>query len=274
MPELPEVETTRAGLRPYMEKRTIQSVTIHRTDLRYPVSQKLPTILSGLFLDEITRRGKYLLFHCKRDNDPCGGLLWHLGMSGSLRLATNSQPLKLHDHIEIRTEEYCLRYNDPRRFGFVLWVDDFKTNALLTRLGPEPLSRSFSSHYLYRRIRKKKLSIKQVVMDYKIVVGIGNIYANEALFKAGINPFKPSNEITSEQCTTLVHAIKAVLRHALAKGGTTLKDFLQPDGKPGYFRDQLYVYGRANLPCLKCAAIIVSDVIGQRSTFWCPRCQK
>ncbi len=272
MPELPEVETIRSGLNPILSGQRVRQAVIRRFDLRFPLSPDFPQKIQGLTISSVARRAKYLLFHFDGLSDTA--LIWHLGMSGSLRLVKKKLALKKHDHIDIEIADYYLRYNDPRRFGFLLWSESITSEPCLLRLGPEPLSENFTGQYLQQVLRNKRTLIKKIIMDNKIVVGVGNIYANEALYLAKIHPEKVSSSLTKKQCDVLVKSIKSILRKAIKAGGTTLKDFRDSQGNPGYFQQQLFVYGKKNDPCLCCGEIIKSCVIAQRSAFYCPYCQK
>lgn len=271
MPELPEVETTRLGIEPHLEGQVIKQVIIRDYRLRWAIDSDLPSKLAGLRIISIARRGKYLLLQFKK-----GTLLIHLGMSGSLRVLKKIIPPKKHDHLDLILENgTCLRLTDPRRFGAVLWTtEDLTKHKLLKALGPEPLSREFTATYLFNKTRTKKAAIKLLIMDSKIVVGVGNIYANEALFKAGIHPTSPAKTIDKEHYQKLVLAIKKTLSAAIKKGGTTLRDFTSSEGQPGYFSNSLQVYGRGKLPCFRCKTKLQEIKQGQRSTVFCPRCQK
>ncbi|MEM9244079.1 MAG: bifunctional DNA-formamidopyrimidine glycosylase/DNA-(apurinic or apyrimidinic site) lyase [Pseudomonadota bacterium] len=268
MPELPEVETIRRSLVDKLAHQTIQSVNIYCHHFRYPIDPQLTHTLKHKTIQTIARRGKYLLIYLNQ-----GGLICHLGMSGSLHLVTADTPRKKHDHVEIQFSDYYLRFNDPRRFGLLLASDDFSKHPLLSHLGPEPLSHAFSSAYLQQQLYGKKQSIKQAIMDNKVVVGVGNIYANEALFRAGIHPLTVAGTLNQQQCDALTKAIKVTLRRAIKAGGTTLKDFVDSAGKPGYFQQQLFVYGRDNQLCYWCDSPIKSLRIGGRNSFYCPVCQ-
>jgi len=270
VPELPEVETTRRGLGPLLTGRTISQVNICNPHLRQPVPANLARRLTGLRLRAIERRAKYLLFRF----DP-GTLIVHLGMSGSLAVVPPETSLKKHDHVELIFERrYALRLHDPRRFGLVLWTDQAPADhTLLRHLGPEPWDGAFNAAMLYTRSRGRRAAIKNFIMDAHIVVGIGNIYASEALYRAGIHPNRAAGRIGRERYGRLVMAVRDVLEEALAAGGTTLRDFANSDGKPGYFRRELKVYGRAGEPCDCRTGVIRQQVIGQRSSFFCPRCQ-
>lgn len=270
MPELPEVETTRRGIRSHLKDQCISDVTIHNRNLRWPIPRKLKSMLQGHIVQDVARRGKYLLLLVEH-----GTVLVHLGMSGHLKIVSPDEPIKKHDHVVLSiNNEKSLRYNDPRRFGAWLWTDKpILQHPLLAHLGPEPLTRAFHADYLQQVIAKRKAPIKQVIMDSKVVVGVGNIYANEALFAAGIAPTLPAHLINDEHAKLLVNAIKTILKTAIKQGGTTLKDFTQSDGKPGYFTQQLKVYGRAGGPCVNCETILTEIRLGQRSTVFCPQCQ-
>jgi formamidopyrimidine-DNA glycosylase len=271
MPELPEVEVTRRGLEPNVVGQIITQVKIHRANLRWPIPQGLAKILKGQNLISLSRRGKYLLWQF-----PNGTLLTHLGMSGKLRIVDPKAPLQAHDHLEwIFANNICVRFNDPRRFGCVLWTTDpVEQHPLLQKLGPEPLTPEFSVEYLLAQAKKRQVAVKPFLMNNHIVVGVGNIYATEALFAAGINPSLPAKLLTAAQIQRLVPAIKKILTKAITKGGTTLRDFLSSSGEPGYFRLHLYAYGREGKPCRKCKTTLVSIRQGQRTTTYCPSCQK
>jgi len=271
MPELPEVETTRSGIAPYIEGKMVTELVLRRRKLRYPVPQALLVDLPGQVVTKVTRRGKYLLLSAET-----GTVMVHLGMSGSLRLVAADTPAEKHDHIDIVFESgQALRLHDPRRFGAVLWIrGDPYAHKLLAKLGPEPLSVAFSADYLYQRSRRRKQAIKQFVMDSHSVVGVGNIYASEALFRAGIRPQLAAGKVSRPRCEALVTEIKAVLDEAIQQGGTTLRDFVGGNGKPGYFRQALRVYGRAGEPCLACGSTIKQLRLGQRASYYCPTCQR
>ncbi|MEW4983336.1 MAG: bifunctional DNA-formamidopyrimidine glycosylase/DNA-(apurinic or apyrimidinic site) lyase [Cycloclasticus sp.] len=271
MPELPEVETTRRGIAPHIEGQQVSNVIIRQGKLRWPVSEELSTLLPGLRINHVRRRAKYLLL----DTDK-GTLIIHLGMSGSLRVINASIEPEKHEHIDIIfTNNMCLRYKDPRRFGSMLWasgpVEDHK---LIQQLGPEPLSELFNIDDFYPKTQMRKTPIKSLIMDGHVVVGVGNIYASEALFQSGIHPKRAANNISKKRLKDLVAAIKTILAKAIEQGGTTLKDFVNSEGKPGYFQQTLNVYGRGKLPCPTCKTPIKQIVIAQRSTFYCPHCQR
>lgn len=272
MPELPEVETTRQGISPHIQGRQVSSVIIRHHQLRWPIDPELPTRLQRKKLLQVDRRGKYLLlaFHH-------GHLLIHLGMSGSLRIVNpKKEPPQKHDHVDIIfSGDHCLRFHDPRRFGSILWTQEApETHKLLAKLGPEPLSDAFSAEYLFAASRKRKKDVKTFIMDSHIVVGVGNIYANESLFTAGIRPTKAASKLTRKNCERWVADIKAVLQRSITQGGTTLRDFVGGDGKPGYFAQQLNVYGRGGEPCVTCSHPLKEIRQAQRTTVYCSRCQK
>lgn len=268
MPELPEVETTRRGIHAYVEDHTIRTVVIRERRLRWPVSNELST-LSMAQVHKLERRAKYLIFHLSS-----GYIIIHLGMSGSLRVVEANTPISKHDHVDlVMSNDKVIRYNDPRRFGSVLWVDDWQNHALFSKLGPEPLEDTFNASDFYQQANAKNTVIKQFIMDNKNVVGVGNIYANEALFLSGIHPKRPAGKISKQRIDRLVKNIKHTLSTAITQGGTTLKDFVGGDGKPGYFQQQLNVYGRGGQPCKQCQTLLKEIRIGQRSTVYCPKCQ-
>ncbi|MEP4486316.1 MAG: bifunctional DNA-formamidopyrimidine glycosylase/DNA-(apurinic or apyrimidinic site) lyase [Halioglobus sp.] len=270
MPELPEVETTRRGVAPYSEGSTVVDVIVRNPSLRWPVPDDLPETLRGLTIDSVSRRAKYLLFNTSQ-----GQLMIHLGMSGSLRVLTGKIAPQTHDHIDVcLAGGTLLRYNDPRRFGSCLWIPAGQSHPLLEHLGPEPLSDDFDGEYLYRLSRGRKAPVKTFVMDGKVVVGVGNIYANEALFLAGIAPHRAAGRVGRERYERLADCVKQVLTSAIEQGGTTLRDFVGGDGKPGYFAQSLYVYGRGGEPCKRCGAVLVERRLGQRSTVHCMACQR
>lgn len=270
MPELPEVETTRRGISPHLIGHRIVDTIIRNRNLRWPITKNFAAHIRGQHIQAIQRRAKYLLLQL--DN---GNIILHLGMSGHLRVLDSAQPAGKHDHIDIILDTgQCLRFNDPRRFGAVLWTqDDPLHHPLLKDLGPEPLDKTFNGAYLYQRSRKRKIAIKQFLMNNNIVVGIGNIYANEALFMAGIHPTRSAGRISIARYEQLAAAIKQVLRHAIKQGGTTLRDFMDTNGKPGYFQLRLKIYGRQGEPCPMCGYTIKHLNQGQRSSYYCSRCQ-
>ncbi|HET7332549.1 bifunctional DNA-formamidopyrimidine glycosylase/DNA-(apurinic or apyrimidinic site) lyase [Dyella sp.] len=275
MPELPEVETTRRGIAPHLIGRRVASVTLRRADLRWPIPREITEVLPGQRIDEVERRAKYLLLHTH-----AGSALLHLGMTGVLRVLPPDVAPGPHDHVDISLEPLkgerarILRFTDPRRFGCLLWQAPGTTHELLADLGPEPLTDAFDGDLLWQRSRGRKAAVKLFLMDNAIVVGVGNIYASEALFAAGIDPRRPAGTVSRARYQRLAGEVKRILAWAIERGGTTLRDFLNPDGAPGYFFRELFVYGREGEPCRVCGTPIRQQVIGQRSTFWCPRCQK
>lgn len=271
MPELPEVETTRRGILPFVEGQRIVSVSVRQPRLRYPVPRSLADELPGQSIRTLSRRAKYLLFECTR-----GNLIVHLGMSGSLRIVTADAPPTAHDHVDLLLASGdCLRLRDPRRFGLVLWTrTDVSRHRLLRSLGPEPLSAEFSAEYLYHYSRGRRQAVKPLIMDSHCVVGVGNIYASEALYLAGIHPARPAGRISLQRYQALVAAIKQVLTLAIEQGGTTLRDFYYGNERPGYFAQCLQVYGRQEQPCGRCARPIRMIRLGQRASYYCPGCQR
>ncbi len=270
MPELPEVETTRRGLAPHCVGRTVRKLTVRDARLRWPVDAQLPATLRGMRIRSLDRRAKYLLFHFDT-----GQLLVHLGMSGSLRVLREAQAPGKHDHIDLHLDDgVCLRYNDPRRFGSFQWFAAGTDPGPLAALGPEPLDEAFNGAHLYRRSRGRRIAVKPFIMDASNVVGVGNIYATEALFIAGIRPDRAAGRIAEARFESLAQAIKQVLTNAITQGGTTLRDFVGGDGKPGYFAQQLFVYGRAGEPCKSCGKPLRHLVLGQRASTFCVACQR
>lgn len=271
MPELPEVETIRRGIAPWVLQRQVTAVKVRQSQLRWPVPADLAGYLVGRSFSAVTRRAKYLLLQ----ND-LGRLLIHLGMSGSLRIVSADAAPDRHDHVDIVfADGRCLRLNDPRRFGALLWLEgDPAAHPLLAHLGPEPLGGDFSGAVLYERSRGRRLAVKNFIMDQRVVVGVGNIYASEALFRAGIDPARAAGRISRERYGLLADAVRQVLREAIAAGGTTLRDFTDENGRPGYFSRQLQVYGREGQPCPRCGRAIACATIGQRSSYFCRRCQR
>jgi len=275
MPELPEVETTRRGIAPYLIGRRIAGVTLRRADLRWPIPSEITEVLPGQRIEEVERRAKYLLLHTQP-----GAALLHLGMSGVLRVLPPDIPAGLHDHVDLQLEPLqgerarVLRFTDPRRFGCLLWQPAGSTHELLAGLGPEPLTDAFDGDLLWQRSRGRKAAVKLFLMDNAIVVGVGNIYASEALFAAGIDPRRAAGTVSRARYQRLAGEVKRILAWAIERGGTTLRDFLNPDGAPGYFFRELFVYGREGEPCRVCGTAIRQQTIGQRSTFWCPHCQR
>lgn len=271
MPELPEVETTRSGIAPLITNCTITELILRVDKLRWPLDQQLCYFLPGQRVRSVTRRAKYLLLNCDT-----GTLILHLGMSGSLRVIEAGASEKKHDHVDlIFSNGSCLRFNDPRKFGALLWcAGDPAEYPLLAKLGPEPLSAQFNGNSLWNASRKRKIAVKPFIMDQKMVVGVGNIYASEALFRAAICPQLPAGKVSRRRYQKLAAAIKEILAEAIAAGGTTIADFRQADGKPGYFKQQLQVYGREGEACSRCGEPISSLRLGQRSTFYCRSCQR
>lgn len=268
MPELPEVETTKNGLLPHINGKTIQQVNIYFPRLRFPIPTNLPKLLTGKKLNNILRRGKYLIF-----NFTNGDLVIHLGMSGKIEI-TAEKNLKKHDHFELIFEGLSMRLNDPRRFGCVLWTDDYLQHKLIKNMGIEPLTNDFDEDYLFTKSRKRNTNIKTFIMDGRVVVGVGNIYACESLFKAQINPTTPANKVSKKNYVKLTKIIKQTLQIAIKNGGTTLQDFANVNGELGYFAQKLQVYGREKENCNSCSAKILRIIQNQRSTFYCPSCQK
>jgi len=271
MPELPEVETTLRGITPLIEKQKVDKINIYNPSLRWPIDLSIIKQLKNKTLVSTERRAKYLLLHFKH-----GTLIIHLGMSGSLRVVSQKTPLEKHDHFEIIfSNKKTLRLRDPRRFGSVLWTqDNWQEHKLIASLGPEPFDVLFTAKYLHQKSRKRNVAIKSFIMDSHIVVGVGNIYASESLFLANIHPTQAAKKISLRRFEVLVTAIQKILQQAIEQGGTTLKDFSSPDGKPGYFAQKLTVYGRKDLPCMQCGHPIKQRVINQRATYYCTHCQK
>ena len=271
MPELPEVETTRRGVAPHVERQKVTAVRIYDRRLRWPVPRDLPRRLIGRTVDRVDRRSKYLLFRLGADT-----LIVHMGMTGSLRVFTALPPREPHDHIDLEFGNgVVLRYRDPRRFGAMLWSPRSPTpHPLLATLGPEPFAPEFSADYLHRATRNRRVAVKLALMDSRLVVGVGNIYANESLFRAGIRPNRPACRLTRAQYARLVDAVRDTLTEAIAKGGSTLRDYVDSRGEPGYFQLDYYVYGREGEPCRVCGARIRSLRLGGRATSYCPRCQR
>jgi formamidopyrimidine-DNA glycosylase len=269
MPELPEVEVTRRGLEPQVAGRLISAVEVREPRLRWPVPKDVYA-LAGRRVRSIQRRGKYLLLDCGD-----GHLILHLGMSGSLRVLPSGTPAQKHDHFDLVLGDRVLRLRDPRRFGAVLWTStDVRRHPLLARLGLEPLSGGLDPASLHRLTRAHRAGIKQFLMDGRRIVGVGNIYANESLFHAGIHPRTPANRLSPERCARLAAAVKRTLRAAIRAGGSTLRDFVGADGATGYFQQRYWVYDRAGKPCRRCGTVVRKIEQGQRSSFFCPACQR
>lgn len=280
MPELPEVETTRAGLAPHLVGRVVKAVTLRRADLRWPIPPEIRERLTGQRVTAVRRRAKYLLM-----DSAAGSALLHLGMSGSLRVLSADTPAGAHDHVDFVLDStgllpaMVLRFNDPRRFGCLLWQPPGETHALLRQLGPEPLSdgfadATFDGDYLFARSRGRSASVKSFLMDQRIVVGVGNIYVAEALFVAGVSPLRSAGKVSRERYRRLAEAVKQILANAIVRGGTTLRDFISPDGAPGYFEQELLVYGRGGEPCRNCGRTLKQAAIAHRATVWCGHCQR
>jgi formamidopyrimidine-DNA glycosylase len=271
MPELPEVETTCCGIRPHLLGRRIAAVEVRERRLRWPVPAQIDA-LAGACVSSVERRAKYILIRC----GAAGCAIVHLGMSGSLRLCGPDVPWRKHDHLGLALADGMqLRFHDPRRFGCWLWTPgDPLAHPLLRDLGPEPLGGGFDTGHLAHACRGRAASIKQVIMEARVVVGVGNIYACEALFASGIDPRRAAGRISRARLARLTEAIRTVLGRSIEQGGTTLRDFLREDGQPGYFRQQLQVYDREGEPCRACATPIRRIVLGQRSTCYCPSCQR
>lgn len=270
MPELPEVETTCRGIAPHVEGRRIVTATLRRPDLRWPIPAAIRNELPGQRVASVQRRAKYLLLEAET-----GSAILHLGMSGSLRVLPATTPAQTHDHVDLALDSgRVLRLTDPRRFGALLWQPRGEVHELLRDLGPEPLSDNFDGEHLFARSRGRNAPIKHFLMDQRIVVGVGNIYAAEALFRAGIHPARAAGRVSRGRFALLAAAVKDILAYAITRGGTTLRDFLQPDGEPGYFEQELFVYGRAGDPCKSCGTTLRAADWGQRATVYCPRCQR
>ena len=263
MPELPEVETTLRGIEPALLGHVIKSVQVRNPALRWPVTDAVQKA-RGRRVAGLERRAKYMLIDCGK-----GGLLIHLGMSGSLRICDPRDPVKIHDHFDLVLDTgLCVRFHDPRRFGALMWWEKpWQNHSLLRDLGPEPLGEDFNGDYLYQRSRGLRVAVKHFIMDGKVVVGVGNIYAAEALFMAGIHPSRPAGRVGAERYETLSLAIRDVLEHAIRRGGTTLRDFLNSSGEPGYFAQELLVYDREGHACFRCNTIVRRKVMGQRSSY-------
>ena len=270
MPELPEVETTRRGIAPYLEGQRVSRVIVRERRLRWPIPEDLDIRLSGQRIVGVERRAKYLLM-----NAESGTLIGHLGMSGNLRLVECGLPAAKHEHVDIELESgLALRYTDPRRFGALLWSQDPLNHELLVRLGPEPLTDLFDGERLYQLSRGRSMAIKPFIMDNAVVVGVGNIYASEALFAACIDPRREAGTVSRARYVRLASEIKRILAHAIERGGTTLRDFVGGDGQPGYFQQELFVYGRGGEFCKACGSTLREVKLGQRASVYCPSCQR
>ncbi len=271
MPELPEVETTRAGLSEHLLGRRIKLLKVRQRSLRWPIPEEMPQYFEGEEISELSRRGKYLLLSTQR-----GTALIHLGMSGSLRICQKQDELKKHDHWDMLLDnDTYLRYCDPRRFGAFLWAGmEPQSHKLLSRLGPEPLENEFTASYLYKGSRGRTQAVKNFLMDSNNVVGVGNIYASESLYRAGIHPNRAAGKVSLARYQRLVTQVKEVLAEAIESGGSTLRDYVNGSGSPGYFQQKLQIYGRTGEECLSCSSAIKQLKIGQRSSFYCPLCQR
>ncbi|QGW21619.1 bifunctional DNA-formamidopyrimidine glycosylase/DNA-(apurinic or apyrimidinic site) lyase [Stutzerimonas degradans] len=270
MPELPEVETTRRGIAPHLVGQRVSRVIVRERRLRWPIPEDLDVRLSGQRIEAVERRAKYLLIRFE-----AGTLIAHLGMSGSLRLVEGALPAAKHEHVDLLLESgQALRYTDPRRFGALLWSDDPLSHVLLASLGPEPLSEAFDGERLFQLSRGRSMAVKPFIMDNAVVVGVGNIYASEALFAAGIDPRRPAGGISRSRYLKLADEIKRILALAIERGGTTLRDFVGGDGKPGYFQQELFVYGRGGEFCKHCGTTLREVRLGQRASVYCSRCQR
>jgi formamidopyrimidine-DNA glycosylase len=271
MPELPEVEITLRGIAPHLQGQSVTDVVIRNANLRWPIPKNLPKLLRGYTVRSLQRRAKYLLIAFDH-----GSLILHLGMSGSLRILPHNTPPEKHDHFDlVLANGKLMRLRDPRRFGAVLWHEgDVLQHPLLAHLGPESLSAEFDANHLYQATRSRSAAIKLALMDNRVVTGVGNIYANEALFRAGIRPQLAANKLSRPRCARLVQTIHEVLREAIQKGGSSLRDFIHSDGSSGYFQQHYFVYGRKDEACKRCGTPIKQIKQGQRSSFYCASCQK
>lgn len=270
MPELPEVETTRRGIAPHLEGQRVTRVVVRERRLRWPIPEDLDVRLSGQRIQCVERRAKYLLIQAES-----GTLIGHLGMSGNLRLVPVGTPVAKHEHVDIELESgLALRYTDPRRFGALLWSSDPLRHELLARLGPEPLTAAFDGERLFQQPRGRSMAVKPFIMDNAVVVGVGNIYATEALFAAGIDPRREAGSISRARYVKLAEEIKRILAHAIERGGTTLRDFIGGDGQPGYFQQELFAYGRGGEFCKVCGTTLREVKLGQRASVYCPKCQR
>ena len=266
MPELPEVETTKTSLLPLLGQ-TVLKVTVHQPSLRWPIPNDLQKLV-GQKLIQLTRRSKYILAQFEQDT-----MLWHLGMSGSFRICDEHDELRKHDHFILQLEDMQLRYHDPRRFGCILWLDEYSQSKLIDTLGPEPLSDAFHAEYLFSKFKTKNTAIKVAMMDNHIVVGVGNIYATESLFNLGIHPAQPASSLTFQQVEKMVIEIKRILKQAIDLGGSTLRDYSNAMGENGYFQQTLLAYGRAGEMCVNCETTLENLKLGQRASVFCPQCQ-
>ena len=266
MPELPEVETTKNSLLPLIDQKVL-SVEVRQSSLRWPIPDNIQK-LCGQKLVKLTRRSKYIIAEFEQDT-----MLWHLGMSGSFRVCDTHTELRKHDHLIIQFNDMQLRYHDPRRFGCILWLDEYSQTKLIDALGPEPLSEAFNAEYLIQKLNKKNVGIKVAIMDNHVVVGVGNIYATESLFQLGIHPAQPASSLTSSQIEKLVIEIKRILKQAIDLGGSTLRDYSNAMGENGYFQQTLLAYGRSGEMCVNCESTLENLKLGQRASVFCPQCQ-
>ena len=266
MPELPEVETTKTSLLPLLGQ-TVLKVVVHQPSLRWPIPNDLQKLV-GQKLIQLTRRSKYILAQFEQDT-----MLWHLGMSGSFRICDEHDELRKHDHFMLQLDDVQLRYHDPRRFGCILWLDEYSQSKLIDTLGPEPLSDAFYAEYLFSKFKTKNTAIKVAMMDNHIVVGVGNIYATESLFNLGIHPAQPASSLTFQQVEKMVIEIKRILKQAIDLGGSTLRDYSNAMGENGYFQQTLLAYGRAGEMCVNCETTLENLKLGQRASVFCPQCQ-
>ena len=266
MPELPEVETTKNSLLPLIDQKVL-SVEVRQSSLRWPIPNNIQK-LCGQKLVKLTRRSKYIIAEFEQDT-----MLWHLGMSGSFRVCDTHTELRKHDHLIIQFNDMQLRYHDPRRFGCILWLDEYSQTKLIDALGPEPLSEAFNAEYLIQKLNKKNVGIKVAIMDNHVVVGVGNIYATESLFQLGIHPAQPASSLTSRQIKKLVIEIKRILKQAIDLGGSTLRDYSNAMGENGYFQQTLLAYGRSGEMCVNCESTLENLKLGQRASVFCPQCQ-
>lgn len=269
MPELPEVETTRRGIAPVLTGRVATGAIVRNARLRQPIPDNLAALIAGQALVSVERRAKYLLLRF-----PAGCVVVHLGMSGSLRIVPATLPPEKHDHADLCFDDVVLRLRDPRRFGLIVWQPGDTPHPLLARLGIEPLDDRFDGRWLYQATRGRQTPVKLFIMDGTVVVGIGNIYASESLFRAGIDPTTPVGNLGPRRCARLAACIRETLHDALAAGGSTLRDFVSSSGAPGYFQQQYFVYGRDGEPCRRCGTTVCKRIMGQRATFYCTRCQR
>ena len=266
MPELPEVETTKTSLAPLLDQ-TVQSLKVYQSSLRWPIPEDIQK-LQGQKLLKLTRRSKYILAEFENDT-----MLWHLGMSGSFRLCEAQDQLRKHDHLVIQFDDIQLRYHDPRRFGCILWLDEYSQTKLIDTLGPEPLSDGFNADYLAAKFKTKNVGAKVAIMDNHIVVGVGNIYATESLFNLGIHPAQPASSLSRDQIERFVIEVKRILKQAIDLGGSTLRDYSNAMGENGYFQQTLLAYARSGEMCVNCETTLENLKLGQRASVFCPQCQ-